>query len=83
METVSTEDSLLSAVEVVTLHGVPSNWQLKVKSLANPSLSPAEAFDFKPEPADSIWMVAKKKAGAPRWNFDFRDRQRLRETRLG
>jgi len=67
---VSTEDAPLSGVAGVTLHEVPSNLQVKVKPLANPSLSAPEAVDFKPVPADSICIVAKKKLGAYGGNFD-------------
>jgi hypothetical protein len=38
--------------------------------VAIPSLSAAEAVDFKPVPVDSIFIVAKKNPGAPGGNMD-------------
>ena len=66
---VSTADLLLSAVEAVTLHGVPSSWQLKVKSLAIPSPSAAEVLDFKPVAGRFNLHGCEEKAGEPGWNF--------------
>ncbi len=58
----------------VTLHGVPSSGQLNVKSLATPSPSAVEVVDFRPFPADSTTMVAKKKIGAPGAKLDLSER---------
>ena len=68
---VSTADAvLMRVVDGVTLHGVPSSWQLKVKSLEIPLPSAPEAVDLRPAPADSIWIAARMKLGAPGANLD-------------
>src|SRR5689334_18742344 len=68
---VSAADSLLiGRVAGVTLHGVPSSWQLNVKSLEIPWPSALEDIDFRPLPVDSIWMVARMNLSAPGANLD-------------